>query len=157
MASTVKAEVRIWGSFFLQYLWKFCLGMEVAEYMMNHDEIRVPVPELVIRAFGGIGLSALAMFGGKVFTVFNDISAPFGYDALALFLYYLRFIDKEILFISKFSYEWYLVHILVFSMVFLISVYSLMGRCVLGFASLILSVLVALEYSMLFMVGKVKQ
>lgn len=157
MAITGKAELRIWGSFFLQYLWEFCLGMAIAEHMMNHDEIRVSVPILVVTAFAGIGLSAFAVFGGKVLTVFNDMPALLGYGALALFIYYLKFLNKGILFISKFSYEWYLVHILVFSTVFLLPANSFTAQCVLGFAALILSVIVALEYSMIFKIGMVKK
>ena len=157
MAVTGKSEIRIWGSFFLQYLWEFCLGMAVAEYMMSHDEIWLPVPALVVTAYAGIGLSALAMFGGSVFRTFNDIPALFGYGALALFIYYLRFLNKGILFISKFSYEWYLDHYLVFSTVFLIPANSLAMQCVLGFTALILSFFVAWGYSRIFKIGKVKR
>ena len=157
MAVTGLSEIRIWGSFFLQYLWEFCLGMAAAEYLMNHDEVSLPVPALVVAAFAGIGLSALAMFGGSVFTVFNDIPALLGYGSLALIIYYLKFLNKGILFISKFSYEWYLVHILVFSTMFLIPANSLATQCVLGLAALILSVLVAWGYSMIFKIGKVKK
>ena len=154
MAITGKAEVRIWGSFFLQYLWEFCLGMAVAEYMTDYNEMRIPVSALVVTAFLGIGLSALAVFAGKVFTIFNDIPALLGYGALALFIYYLAFLNKTILFISKFSYEWYLVHILVFSTVFRIPAGLLAGQCILGCIALILSVLTAWGYSMIFKIGR---
>lgn len=30
-------EMRPWGSFFLQYLWEFCLGMWIAERCMKED------------------------------------------------------------------------------------------------------------------------
>lgn len=157
MAVTGKSEIRIWGSFFLQYLWEFCLGMAVAEYMMNHDEIRLSAPSLIIIAFAGIGLSALAEFGGKVFNVFNDIPALFGYGSLALLIYYFKFLNKGILAISKFSYEWFLVHNLVFLTAFRIHAESLLSQCVVGFAALIMSVLAAWGYSMLFKIGKVKK
>ena len=32
-------EMRPWGSFFLQYLWEFCLGMWIAEKIFNRDEM----------------------------------------------------------------------------------------------------------------------
>ena len=32
-------EMRPWGSFFLQYLWEFCLGMWIAEKIFNREKI----------------------------------------------------------------------------------------------------------------------
>ena len=157
MALTGKAEIRTWGSFFFQYLWEFCLGMAVADYLIDHNEIRIPVLVLIVTAFTGIGLSAVAVYGGKVLTVFNDIPALFGYGALALFIYYLKFLNKGILFISKFSYEWYLVHNLVLFTAYRIPAGSLVSQCLVGFAALIMSVFVAWGYSMVFKIGKVKK
>lgn len=150
MAVTGKAEVRSWGSFFLQYLWEFCLGMAAAEFMRDHDEVKISVQKMIAVAFGGISLSALAVFGGKAFTVFNDVPALFGYGALALIIYYMSFLNKFILFISQFSYEWYLVHILVFTVLFRIPVSSFVGQNILGCIAMMLSMLVAWGYSMIF-------
>ncbi len=87
MAVTGKAEVRIWGSFFLQNLWEYCLGMAVADFMINHNVMRMSISVLVAVAFGELGISALAFVGGEVYTVFNDIPALFGYGAFALIIY----------------------------------------------------------------------
>lgn len=154
MAITGKSEVRVWGSFFLQYLWEFCLGMATVEYLINHEKIRVPVSVLMIAAFVGIGLSALAVVGGKVYTVFNDVPALVGYGALALIIYYMTVFNKIFSFISKFSFEWYLVHILVFSVMFRIPVGSLTGQCILGCMALALSIFAAWGYSMAFRAAK---
>lgn len=154
MAVTGLSEVRIWGSFFLQYLWEFCLGMAAAEYLVDHNEIRLPIPTLIVVAVVGVGLTTIAFLSGEVFRIFNDIPALLGYGSFALIIYYLNYLNKVILFISKFSFEWYLVHMLVFSTVFLIPTSSLASRCVLGFVALILSMLIAWGYSTILKIGK---
>lgn len=157
LAVTGKAEIRVWGSFFLQYLWEFCLGMTIAEYLTEKEEIHIPVIALIAVAFIGIGLSALAVFKGGIFTVFNDVPALFGYGALALLIYYIKIFNRIVLFISKFSYEWYLVHILVFKTVFTFSVDSLIVQSILGCIALALSVLFARGYAGMFQMIREKK
>lgn len=41
---TGHAEERVWNSFFLQYLWEFCLGMKLAEWYAAHPE-KLLIPE----------------------------------------------------------------------------------------------------------------
>lgn len=157
MAVTGNADVRIWGSFFLQYLWEFCLGMAIAEYLIENNEIRIPVSVLITSVIGGISLSALAVYGNRIFAVFNDIPALIGYGALALYIYHLSNNNKYIIDISCFSYEWYLVHILVFLLVFRIPASSLVAQCCLGIMALILNFIIAIGYSMIFKFEKKKK
>lgn len=71
----------------------------------------------------------------------NDIPALEGYGALALLLYQIPLFKKVVLWIGGFSFELYLVHILIFTVVF--SVMSGWGAAAI---SLICSVIVAIGY-----------
>lgn len=56
---------------------------------------------------------------GLPWKLYNDIPSLFGYLSLSLIIYKagVAFINKFFCFINKFSYEWYLVHILVFQVI----------------------------------------
>ena len=71
-------EERVWNSFFLQYLWEFCLGMKLAEVYLKRPaalnapqwKILIPVCIVAMMMTGvlGVGLvagSAIANFIGK--------------------------------------------------------------------------------------------
>ena len=98
-----KSDVRVWNSFFLQYLWEFVLGMYLAKcYKLNSEivnllnfKILVPVCILCVAFTGVAGLK------GGIWKLYNDIPSMIGY-----------------LLTNKISYEWYLVHMLVFSCTF---------------------------------------
>lgn len=111
------ADQRIWGSFFLQHLWEFALGIVIAEYLKSGKSITIKTQWLIVIGIIGIGIAGVAKIVGGFFTAFNDIFASFGYGAIALFIYAMgcSAINKFIFFTSKISYELYLVHILVFS------------------------------------------
>lgn len=111
------ADQRIWGSFFLQYLWEFALGIVIAEYLKSGKSITIKTQWLIVIGIIGIGIAGVAKIVGGFFTAFNDIFASFGYGAIALFIYAMgcSAINKFIFFTSKISYVLYLVHILVFS------------------------------------------
>ena len=116
-AITALADQRIWGSFFLQYLWEFALGIVIAEYLKSGKSITIKTQWLIVIGIIGIGIAGVAKIVGGFFTAFNDIFAAFGYGAISLFIYTMgcSAINKFIFFTSKISYELYLVHILVFS------------------------------------------
>jgi peptidoglycan/LPS O-acetylase OafA/YrhL len=111
---------RIWGSFFLQYLWEFSLGMVIADWLNRGKDIKFKRVGLLLASVGGIGVAAVAWLIGGTLTVFNDIFSMMGYSAIALLVYSLgiKFIKNFILYISKISYELYLVHMLIFSLLF---------------------------------------
>lgn len=62
---------RPWGSFFLQYLWEFGLGMRIADRIYQGRGKMIDIKEmkwhwLLAGAIGGMGLSALMVWNGGV-------------------------------------------------------------------------------------------
>ena len=117
-----KSDLRIWNSFFLQYLWEFVLGMVLAlKYKENQDFIRIPpVKYLIPLAIAGIAIVGFTGIKGGVLKLYNDVPSLVGYLCLALLLYSfgIKWINRFFTYTNAFSYEWYLVHILIFSCVF---------------------------------------
>lgn len=115
------SEFRIFNSFFLQYLWELSLGLVLAKHFKENGyrfwEQSMPVLALV--AFGGLGLMGMMVLkGGAVGQMFNDIPASIGYLGLAslVFLFVSRLppVLGMFKFIGKVSYEFYLIHMIVF-------------------------------------------
>ena len=104
---------RIWGSFCLQYLWEFMLGMAVADYLYKHESARIPAWVLPAAAICGLGLQAVMAKCGGLIGAFNDVPALIGYTAAVLILYCIgkRVLQPVFLWIDGFSYEWFLVHV----------------------------------------------
>lgn len=113
------ADERIWGSFFLQYLWEFSLGMFIADYLSRGFEIKTNRIKLFLIFVFGIGMAGIAKLVGGIMTTFNDPFAFFGYGAFALLLYsyHGKLIDYVVYAISDISFELYLIHILIFCVV----------------------------------------
>lgn len=117
-------EMRPWGSFFLQYLWEFCLGMWIAERIYNQDEIGkiAIIPKqwkwwwLFCSAALGMGLTGLMAWNGGLLKLYNDIPSLVGYLSVLLIVYKvgLRVVNRFFIWASGFSYELYLIHSLVF-------------------------------------------
>ena len=104
---------RIWGSFCLQYLWEFMLGMTVAEYLFRHDSVSVPIWKLILTAACGLGLQAMMTIQGGMIAAFNDVPALMGYSTAVLLLYrFGRYVFQPVfLWVDTISYEWFLVHV----------------------------------------------
>ena len=113
MHATGLENLRIWGSFCLQYLWEFVLGMAVADYLMTHDSLHIPIRSLLPAAVCGLVLAALLIKLGGYWQAFNDVPALIGYMATALLLYTCgkHVIRPIFLWVDQFSYEWFLVHV----------------------------------------------
>ena len=117
-----KSDVRVWNSFFLQYLWEFVLGMYLAKcYKLNSEivnllnfKILVPVCILCVAFTGVAGLK------GGIWKLYNDIPSMIGYLFTLLIIYklHIKLINGLFVLTNKISYEWYLVHMLVFSCTF---------------------------------------
>ena len=117
-----KSDVRVWNSFFLQYLWEFVLGMYLAKcYKLNSEivnllnfKIFVPVCILCVAFTGVAGLK------GGIWKLYNDIPSMIGYLFTLLIIYklHIKLINGLFVLTNKISYEWYLVHMLVFSCTF---------------------------------------
>lgn len=120
-------EERPWGSFFLQYLWEFALGMYIAEKCMKPDGIDVKFMDvgtykwwwLLLGATVGMGLSAFMAWNGGILKLYNDIPSLLGYLSIALLIYKIgvKVVNRFFEWANGFSYELYLMHSLVFTIV----------------------------------------
>lgn len=140
-------SVRVMNSFFLQYFWEFCLGMCIAEKFFNGYEIKLNKALLSVIAIIGISIQGVLALKGGALRVVNDIPALFGYGSLAILLYSTGVLNKFILFISKFSYEWYLVHVLIFTLICRFKVPTLLGQIGIATLAFVVSIAVAWIYS----------
>lgn len=117
-----KSELRIWNSFFFQYLGEFTIGIMLAiKYKENQDYIKIPSKLiLVILTAVGVGITGYAGIKGGVFKLYNDIPSLIGYLGLALLIYSfgIKWLNDFFCYTNRFSYEWYLLHILIFITIF---------------------------------------
>ena len=120
-------EERPWGSFFLQYLWEFGLGMWIAERCTGTDGIGERLMNietykwwwLILGAAGGMGLSAVMAWNGGIIKLYNDIPSLVGYLSVALLVYKagIKMVSRFFEWANGFSYELYLIHSLVFTVI----------------------------------------
>ena len=112
-----KSELRSWNSFFLQYLWEFMLGMIIAHLVAtNKLKFSFKNWHFLLLALICIPLYALlALKAGSIGKIFNDIPALIGYLAIAIFIYKLNIslINKFFLHSAGISYAFFLIHILI--------------------------------------------
>jgi len=146
------SDERVWNSFFLQYLWEFVLGMQLASYYKTYPENFKMIPTckilLPICLLGVILVGVTGVLGG-IWKSYNDIPSLFGYMGMALILYKvnIRFINKFFVYTNKISYEWYLVHILVFTCSnLLLDTFFHVPSLIRATVAFILSFLVAIGY-----------
>ena len=157
MAITGLYDERVWCSFFLQYIWEFALGMIVADVLYGGMKIEISNYMLAIISVIGIGVAALLVVKGGFLKAFNDIFAMAGYMSISLLLYSfsVKWINTVVLFISRISYELYLVHILVFTLVFNTLNSIVKNEMILGIISLMIAILIAYGYR--FFVGYIRK
>ena len=111
-------EERVWNSFFLQYVWEFVLGMWLAAYYQKSPDSQI-IPNwlfVIAGAIIGIALTGVMAWNGGVLKLYNDIPSLIGFISILLFIYKLSipFVNRIICYTNQISYEWYLVHILIF-------------------------------------------
>lgn len=137
---------RIWGSFFLQYLWEFSAGMVVADHLSKGKSYQIPRLCLGLVSIAGLGLAGIGLGPMRSF---NDIFAVSGYLSMVLLIYSfaIPFLDTLVMFISKISYELYLVHILIFEIVF--NNIKGLGEYIGGLLSLCIAVMTAYFYHLI--------
>lgn len=118
-------DYRPWGSCFLQYLWEFALGMQLAKWYRTGAfpeielDTKVRFGHLLVLSIVGIALTGIMGKVGGMLKLFNDIPSLIGYTSLLLVIYKLRIRKVNNLFCwsNKISYELYLVHSLVYSII----------------------------------------
>jgi len=115
---------RVFGSFFLQYLWEFNLGYLLVEKYIKNGFIFWDSPSvnyLVITIASYLIMGLMVFFGGSFGKAFNDIPSLLGITSLACFTYGILQRAKHLIsffcFIGKISYEVYLIHLLVFMLI----------------------------------------
>lgn len=113
MAVTGLNDERVFGSFFIQYMWEFCLGMIIADYLSIGREIRSSMVWLLVAAAAGISLEGILGLKGGAAKALNDIPAFAGFGAMALLLYQIRPLRKIGIRIGEISFEWYLLQDLI--------------------------------------------
>lgn len=114
---------RIFNSFFLQYLWEFNLGIALGQiYIASGNVIwNKNLIYLALCCIFGVGLtSVMVLYGGMYGRVFNDIPAFIGYSSLVVLAYKLTSASgvghKFLNYLGGFSYEFYLIHMIVFTL-----------------------------------------
>lgn len=114
-----KADERVWSSFFLQYLWEFALGMVLADqYNKDHDYFSsrsIGTFPLILITVLGVGIYASMALAGGTFRLFNDVFSVFGFGGCILLIYRMKIFNRFFIWINTFSYELFLIHLLVFS------------------------------------------
>lgn len=114
-------DIRVFNSFFLQYLWEFAIGMIFAEEYRKTGTLKfmnIKYSVLIPITLGSIIIfSAMALSGG-VLKVFNDIFSVLSFGGLILIIYRIKLFNKFFIWISSFSYEIYLLHILILEVCF---------------------------------------
>jgi len=142
------SDKRIWNSFFLQYLWEFVIGMELGNYFYKNQDIKSPSKfYLLVIGMIGVALVGYTGFRGGCYKLYNDIPSLFGYIApcLLLFSFGLKWINSFFIYTCKFAYEWYLIHILVFSGAFFYLI-DYFKPALIGVFALVLSYVLAIGY-----------
>lgn len=115
-------DMRPWGSFFLHYLWEFCLGMWIAEQIYKGKVFDVQQCKwwwFMMSAIVGMTLTGLMAWNGGFLKLYNDIPSLIAYLSTLLLIYKVGCgsINKFFIWASSFGYELYLVHSLVFVIV----------------------------------------
>jgi len=115
------SHLRVFNSFFLQYLWEFNIGIVLAERYLSNGELFWNKSGLFLWIFSTAGIGLMATMGmkcGRLGQTFNDIPAAMGYLALASLIYLIvsntSIIVNTFVYIGKISYEIYLTHMFFF-------------------------------------------
>lgn len=115
------AHLRVYNSFFLQYLWEFNLGIVLSEQYLKNGKSFWNLSIFVLAPLAIAGLTLMALMvskGGRLGQTFNDIPASLGYTCLTATMYILlskvNTIRSLVAYTGKISYELYLLHMISF-------------------------------------------
>lgn len=142
------SDIRIWNSFCLQYVWEFALGFIIAEELYNGKTFKINNFTLFVTSIAGIGLYSAMVLSSRVLKLFNDVPALIGYTSLALLLMNIPIIEWLGKKLSVFSYEFFLVHVMIFSIVHhLLMPASHWEQCFVALISMIIALTVGFIYN----------
>ena len=92
--------------------------MKLAEgYVKRPSVLEIPKWRFLFSAcMAGVALTGIMGWTGFPWRLYNDIPSLIGYTSLALIVYKVGIgpLNRFFSYTNRFSYEWYLVHILVF-------------------------------------------
>lgn len=116
------SEQRIFNSFFLQYLWEFSLGVVFAKLFIERGIQfwnRSTSTLLTVSALSLIIMGYMAFRGEELGRTFNDVPASLAYLSLSALIYSVcqgKFstVRQAIAYVGRISYEFYLIHMLIF-------------------------------------------
>lgn len=103
-----------------------------------------------IRIWGSFCLQYIWEFalGSEALKVFNDVPGLFGYMSLALLISQFPFMKSVFTKVSNFSYEYFLIHILVFKTIYyIVKPQGLMIQIACGGISIALALMLAFGYN----------
>lgn len=147
-ALTGQTDNRVISSFCLQYLWEFSLGFVIGDYFLENEKIELNAVWLGLAAVIGISLTALLAKQSNYLKSFNDIPSLIGYLSLALLFSKSKIINNLFLKLSFFSYELYLIHILVFITVFhFVHINSFIIQLLIAGISLVVAIILSYLYN----------
>ena len=143
-----KEEDMVLIRFFIKYLFEFTLGMVAADIYLNKN-ITMKINKIILFGIVSFSICLVGLTGSNaVWRLFNDIPAFIGYGGLAILIYLakIKMINKLILFISKFSFEWYLVHMFIFKVMFKLSSKTILSDVLIGSIAFGISLVVGYGY-----------
>lgn len=109
---------RVWGSFFLQYLWEFSLGICLAERFYKDPENWMPkfrILNLVVVFAVSFVIYVVMSLAGGIWTSFNDVFSMVSFCVICLFLYQIKCLRLFAHYMDSISFELYLLHALIFA------------------------------------------
>ena len=148
---------KVFYSTFLTFLWVFVFGNYLAEIKFKKEKHTFNKSYitlfLISTCFIGYGVFVIISLLGVPFIWFNDFFSATGYVSFVSLLYiYLNGHTRLLRFIGEISFEWFLVHILVFELFYTAFndvLEHLIVKIVFSFIVLLISILVAVTYNRL--------
>lgn len=116
-----KESLRVWNSFFLQFLWEFVIGMVLAlKYTQNNYKFEFKISNITLLIIGIVSCALyglIAIEGGWIGKMVNDVPALIGYSAIAVFVYRLNIkrVNRFFIYSGHISFSLYLLHTLIAS------------------------------------------
>ena len=139
------SEERIYNSFFLQYLWEFGLGMVAADKFSNSNVLEFENTTLLVLCVIGIVTEGITGLLGGVLKLFNDIPAMVGFFSLSLLFMRKKFINQIGIKVGEISFELYLIHCLIYSIIFFYTPGHLVYQLIAGTSAYAISMMAAVK------------